>query len=319
MTASPRVLVPIDHPAQALAHIFQAARQRQDGHDLARHGDVEAGPAGLALLLRAEAHLDLPQEAVVRIDDPPPGDGSGIDIQAGKAGPLLPGSARPDRSCEMPSFSSRRSMEAENRRLPSRSGGQRASNSLTSSWPHSWNMRASMAAAEQVVGGGDGVDVAGEMQVELVHRHDLGVAAAGRPALDAERGSLGGLADAGEDALAQVDTQRLAEPDGGGGLALSQRSGRDGGHVDVFAVRAVLQPLEDLQLDLGLIRAVKLDLLGQDAALLRHPQDAFEGGRLGDIHIAGDRTDEFQRGCHKRSGHSGHSFSLVGFIYGPIV
>ena len=44
----------------------------------------------------------------------------------------------------------------------------------------------------QVVGGGDGVDVAGEMEIEFFHRDDLAVAAAGRAALDAEGGALAG-------------------------------------------------------------------------------------------------------------------------------
>ena len=39
---------------------------------------------------------------------------------------------------------------------------------------------------EQVVGRADRVDVAGEVQVEVLHRHDLGHAAAGGAALDAE-------------------------------------------------------------------------------------------------------------------------------------
>ena len=39
---------------------------------------------------------------------------------------------------------------------------------------------------EQVVGAADGVEVAGEVQVDLLHRHDLGVAAAGGAALHAE-------------------------------------------------------------------------------------------------------------------------------------
>ena len=42
---------------------------------------------------------------------------------------------------------------------------------------------------EQVVCRGDGVEVAGEMQVDLVHRHDLGEAAAGCAALHAEAGA----------------------------------------------------------------------------------------------------------------------------------
>ena len=39
---------------------------------------------------------------------------------------------------------------------------------------------------EQVVGGADRVDVAGEVEVEVLHRDDLGQAAAGRAALDPE-------------------------------------------------------------------------------------------------------------------------------------
>ena len=31
-----------DHVAQALAHVWQGGRQRQDGHDLRRHRDVKA-------------------------------------------------------------------------------------------------------------------------------------------------------------------------------------------------------------------------------------------------------------------------------------
>ena len=42
---------------------------------------------------------------------------------------------------------------------------------------------------EQVVGARDGVEVAGEVQVDVFHRHDLGVAAARRAAFDAEAGA----------------------------------------------------------------------------------------------------------------------------------
>ncbi|MGD0997918.1 MAG: hypothetical protein ABR941_06315 [Thermoleophilia bacterium] len=39
---------------------------------------------------------------------------------------------------------------------------------------------------EQVVGGADGVNVAGEMKIQILHGDDLRVAAAGGAALDAE-------------------------------------------------------------------------------------------------------------------------------------
>ncbi len=54
---------------------------------------------------------------------------------------------------------------------------------------------------EQIVGRADGMEVAGEMQVDLVHRHDLGVAAAGRAAFHAEARA--------EARLAQADHRRF--------------------------------------------------------------------------------------------------------------
>jgi hypothetical protein len=41
----------------------------------------------------------------------------------------------------------------------------------------------------QVVRGADGVDVAGQVQVEVLHGYDLGVASAGCAALDPEDGA----------------------------------------------------------------------------------------------------------------------------------
>ena len=63
---------------------------------------------------------------------------------------------------------------------------------------------------EQVVGGGDGREVAGEVQVDVGHRHDLAVAAAGRAALHAEDRAHRRLAQAGDARLAQP-VQRVGE------------------------------------------------------------------------------------------------------------
>ena len=49
---------------------------------------------------------------------------------------------------------------------------------------------------QQRVGAGDRVEVSGEMEVDVLHGHDLRVPAAGRPALDAEHGPETRLADA---------------------------------------------------------------------------------------------------------------------------
>ena len=57
---------------------------------------------------------------------------------------------------------------------------------------------------QQVVRRGDGVEVAGQVQVERLHRHDLAVAAAGRAALDAERRAHRRLPDRDGRAAADV-------------------------------------------------------------------------------------------------------------------
>ena len=84
---------------------------------------------------------------------------------------------------------------------------------------------------EQVVCGGDRVQVAGEMEVQVLHRHDLRVPAAGRTALDPEDRSERGLADA-EHGVGVDQPEPLDEPDRGRCLALALRGRRDRSHAD---------------------------------------------------------------------------------------
>src|SRR5262249_45110750 len=55
---------------------------------------------------------------------------------------------------------------------------------------------------QQVVGSADGVEIAGEVEVDVLHRHDLGVAAAGGAALHAKAGAEAGLTQADDSLLA---------------------------------------------------------------------------------------------------------------------
>ena len=87
---------------------------------------------------------------------------------------------------------------------------------------------------QQIVRGGDGVEVAGEMEVHVLHRHDLRVAAAGSTALDAEIGSERGLADADHGLLADA-VQAVAQADRGRGLAFAGRRRVDRGDEDQLA------------------------------------------------------------------------------------
>ncbi len=73
---------------------------------------------------------------------------------------------------------------------------------------------------EQVVGRGDGVEVAVEVEVDLVGGLDLAASAAGGAALHAEDRAERGLARGDEGALADA-LEALDEADGGDGLALA--------------------------------------------------------------------------------------------------
>ena len=71
----------------------------------------------------------------------------------------------------------------------------------------------------QVVGVGDGVDVAGQAQAEIGQGDALGQTAAGGGALDVEGRTAGGLADGADDLLADL-AESFDQAHGGGGLAL---------------------------------------------------------------------------------------------------
>ena len=138
---------------------------------------------------------------------------------------------------------------------------------------------------EQIVGGADGMEIAGEMEVDVLHGHDLGVAAAGSTALHAEAGAEARLAHADERLLADV-IERIAEADGGGGLALAGRRGRDGGDQDQLAVGPACERGDIVERDLRLVVAVGQDIVRRNVELLRSDLDDWPHfGRLRDFDV----------------------------------
>ena len=117
---------------------------------------------------------------------------------------------------------------------------------------------------EEVVRRAYGVEVAGEVEVDVLHGDDLGIAAAGRAALYAEHGPERGLAQC-HDGAAAYFPQRVREADGGRGLSLARRGGVYGGDEDELAV--LPRGLEQGGVYLGLIPAVALDKALVDAGL----------------------------------------------------
>ena len=108
---------------------------------------------------------------------------------------------------------------------------------------------------EQVVRRGDGVQVAREVQVQVLHRDDLGVAAARRAALHAEHGAERRLAQA-EHRLPPEGAESLRQGDGRRRLPLPRRGRRDRRDVDELRVRAVAEPIDDREVDLRLVAPV---------------------------------------------------------------
>src|SRR5262245_53994289 len=129
------------------------------------------------------------------------------------------------------------------------------------------------------------MEIAGEMQINVLHRHDLGIAAAGGPALDAEAWAERGLANTQHRLFAEI-IESISQTDGGRGLALARRRRGDCGNQDQLAVGPTLQRLDEVHRYLGLVVAVRLEILRRDAELFaRDVHDRPHLGGLRDFDI----------------------------------
>ena len=135
---------------------------------------------------------------------------------------------------------------------------------------------------QQVVRRGDRVEVAVQVEVDLFHRDDLGVAAAGAAALDPEDRPHRRFAQ-GEDHVLADRAEALGERDGGRGLALAGLRRRDRRRDHELAVRAVGEAVQDRQRHLGSRRAVRAELLGLDPGVGRDLRDRAQLRGLGDL------------------------------------
>ena len=137
---------------------------------------------------------------------------------------------------------------------------------------------------QQVVGAADGVEVAGEVQVDLLHRHDLGVAAAGGPALHAEAGAERRLAQGDHRLLADA-VQPVAQAHRRRGLALAGGRRVDRGDQHQAAVGAVGLLGDPAQIELGDVAAVVDQRLVGNAHPLGHGLDRLQLGRARDLDV----------------------------------
>src|SRR5882672_4726944 len=149
---------------------------------------------------------------------------------------------------------------------------------------------------EQIVRAADGVEVAGEVKVDVLHRHDLRVAAARRSALHAEDRAERRLPHRENRVLAQF-SQRLRDAHGDSGLAFAGRRGIDPG--DQHEAALGLAPLQRLERDLRLVFAVRLQLVVRQAQLRRDVGDRPE--------LRGLRDRDVGRDLGRGRGHSARS------------
>jgi len=70
------------HAAESLAHVGERGRERQDGHDLGRDGNVERGLARHKVLGLGVADRDATQESIVGVDHSVERDGRRVDVQS---------------------------------------------------------------------------------------------------------------------------------------------------------------------------------------------------------------------------------------------
>ena len=152
---------------------------------------------------------------------------------------------------------------------------------------------------QQVVGRSDRVDVTREVQVEVLHRHDLGVATTCGTTLDTEDGAKRRLAQRQHCATTNL-AHALRQRDRRCRLALTGRRRGDCRDVDDLAVRAILQAIKDRKFDLRLVAPKQFELFWLDAILGSNLCDWAENVLLGNFKARLHRFDRLLGGVTTR-------------------
>ena len=102
---------------------------------------------------------------------------------------------------------------------------------------------------------GNRMEVTGKVQVDVLHRHNLRIAAAGSAALDAHAGAEGRLTQCHDNTLAEL-MHALCQTNGRGGLAFTGRSRSNRGYKNQLARLLLLYTTDQVIGKLGLVLAV---------------------------------------------------------------
>ena len=112
------------------------------------------------------------------------------------------------------------------------------------------------------------MDITGQMQVKLVHGNDLAVPTTGGTTLDTKGRSLTRLSHIGKADPVEVGTKGLSKTKGSRRLALTERGGCNTTDKNVTTITTVSQAIKNVEAELGLCVAVRLQLVGSNSNLV---------------------------------------------------
>jgi len=119
---------------------------------------------------------------------------------------------------------------------------------------------------QQVMSRRNGMEVTGEVQVDVFHRNDLSITTTSGTALNTEARTQRRFAQRDHRLLADA-VQAITEANRGRRLTFTRRGRGNGGHQDQFTVRLTLQAIQVVEAHLCLARAVLHQLFGRNAQL----------------------------------------------------
>src|SRR5664280_568325 len=118
------------------------------------------------------------------------------------------------------------------------------------------------------------MDITRKMQVDLLHREERGLATACSTTLDTKDWTHGGFAQRVNRLEPQL-VQRHAQANGRDSLAFAKRCRRDSCHINILAIRFVLQAVEDVVIYLCHVLAKEIDFLVANAQRQRKIANVF--------------------------------------------
>merc|ERR1712137_1285947 len=105
---------------------------------------------------------------------------------------------------------------------------------------------------QEIIGCTNGMNVACQMKIKVLHRNDLGVATTCGSTFNAKSGSLTGLTNTSHRLALKMSAESLRQANGCGGLAFAQGCGCDASDNDVLTESGALESTKDIKRDFSL-------------------------------------------------------------------